>query len=91
MTEFEKQLAARMQAHDFLLKALIRGQLSSMTKTDAAQSIARLEQQFATLSISTETDPSVDLDEAMSMHADAQFFLRRMLHQADPHDRDGTE
>lgn len=85
MTEFERQMAARLQAMDFLLKALIRPNLAQMTAEDARETRRTLARQFSVISIPEDADGTVSLDEVQSMHRDAQHFLDRILEQADPH------
>jgi len=84
MTEFERQMAARMMAHEFLIQALIRPNLHTLTPSDAREAVARLERQFATMTIPPDVDPDQDLDEAMGMHRDAQHFLSRILSRCVP-------
>lgn len=82
--EYLRQLVARMQALEFLLKAVIRGQLHQLTPAEAAQTIAGLKRDFSTLTVPPDARPDADLDEVMAMHADAQHFLAQLLDQASP-------
>lgn len=91
MTEFEKQIAARIQAHEFLLLAIMRGALAHQTPAEAAAQLRQLERQFATVTVPPDADPETDLDEVMRMHQDAQSFLSRILAQANPHQNPGAE
>ncbi|MEQ9241258.1 hypothetical protein [Roseovarius indicus] len=91
MTEFERQMAARLQALEFLVQAIIRAQLHGMHTEEVARTIDELERQFSALSVPEDADPSFDLDELMGMHRDAQFFLTRMLRSVAPRNSDEAE
>lgn len=86
MTEFEAQLAARVQAMDFLLQAVLRGQFANMTPAEARQNIELLEKQFSTISVPPDADIE-HTDSVMAMHSDAQHFLSRTLANANPHQK----
>ncbi len=87
MTEFEKQIAARLQALEFLVQGIVRAHFQSLTPAEAAQHIAQLERQFSSITIPKDAAGPVDLDEVMSMHSDAQFSLSRVLARSNPHQR----
>lgn len=83
MTEFEKQLAARIQAIDFLLNALLRAQFHAMTTEEARKQVEALKEQFAHIRLPPDMVP-MDVQTIQSQHADAQHFLDRTLRQVAP-------
>lgn len=84
MTDFEKQLVARMQAMSFLLDALLRAQFHAMDDEDAREHVERLMEQFAAPMRVPQGSPPVDVADLHQQHQDAQYFLEQSLRRVAP-------
>lgn len=82
---FEQTVLARLQVQEFLLTALIRGQMSHQTEEEITATIASLRREFATLALpaGTRTDAPT-LDRIAERHRLAQDMLRLTLDMARP-------
>lgn len=86
MSEFERQLSSRLEAMQFLLMAVIRGQFAQATPDEVQEQVGKLKKQFSSAVVPEDADLSeVDLDRYIQDRQDAQFFLDRFLDQANPH------
>lgn len=84
MTDFEMQMAARLQAMEFLLNAILRSQFDAMDDEQATETVTALKRQFSFKTVPDDAE-GVDPEYMRRLNDDSMFFLDRALRQVAPH------